>query len=106
MAHLMKIKIGRPLCDFEWNPKEALATALNERERFLINHPHLRSFQDGIDKVLDKAGGGQNRLAVIALLLESKLIELHRHLQSLNAILLRATCPLNGLHHPQAFQPK
>lgn len=71
-----------------WDADQALDRALAERDRFLAQYPKYRAFQNEIDGILDKAGSSENRMAVLALLMESKLIELHGQLQHLNRILM------------------
>ncbi len=71
-----------------WDPEQDLAAALEQRARFLDKHPQYRSFQHEIDGMLDKAGNAENRIAVLALLIEAKLIELHSRFKQLNRILL------------------
>jgi hypothetical protein len=73
-----------------------LADALAEKALFLENHPRYKTFQKEIDKMLDKAGGPENRMAVLAVLMEAKLLELQKELRHLNAILLKTgarECP-------------
>lgn len=45
--------------------------------KFLEEHPHLKSYQDEIEKELDKAGNQHNRLVIINKLLMEKVKELH-----------------------------
>ena len=73
-----------------WNPNQVLAEALAEKAEFLLKHPRHRKFQNEIDRILEKAGSPENRMSVLAMLMEGKLIELHQELKKLNAILLRA----------------
>ena len=56
---------------------------------FLSKHPKHKKFQIEIDGILDKAGSADNRMTVLAMLMEGKLIELQSELKKLNAILLR-----------------
>jgi hypothetical protein len=91
MARRLEVKTKRSSADMHWEPERALAAALAQRSRFLEEHPQHRKFQAEIDRVLEKAGTGENRIAVLAFMMESKLIDLHRHLQHLNGILLRNT---------------
>ena len=72
-----------------WDPERQLAEALAERDGFLEENPQYGEMQREIDRMLDKAGSSQNRMAVLAMLMEAKLIELHGQLKSLNRILLR-----------------
>ncbi len=71
-----------------WDPEQELEAALEQRDRFLDTHPQYASFQREIDGMLDKAGNTENRIAVLALLIEAKLIELQSQLKQLNRILL------------------
>jgi hypothetical protein len=68
-----------------------LADALAERALFLERHPKYKAFQKEINSILDKAGSSENRMAVLSMLMEAKLLELQKELRHLNAILLRAT---------------
>ena len=54
-----------------------LQKALTERDRFLESHPHLRSYQEEIDRLLDQSGNTQGRLAVLGMLMQGKLLEMH-----------------------------
>jgi hypothetical protein len=76
--------------DTNWKSESALARALAEKAEFLNQHPEYREYQEEIDRLLDKAGTMENRMAVLAMLMEGKLIELHQQLQKLNAILIKA----------------
>lgn len=64
-----------------------LHDALAAREQFLKCHPHLRTFQTEIDRVLDKSGGHQGRLAVLGTLIQGKLLQMQHELYKLNEIL-------------------
>ena len=55
-----------------------LHTALRERDAFLQQHPHLKAFQNEIDTLLDKSGNSKNRLAVLAMMIQGKLVELNQ----------------------------
>ena len=68
-------------------PNEALQAALAERDQFLARRPHLKAYQDQIDKVLDKSGNHEGRLAVLGTLMQGKLLEMQAELKKLNAIL-------------------
>ncbi len=56
--------------------QEILEEALNARKQFLKEHPHLQAFQDEIDRILEKTVGFENRMAVLAFMIETKLYEL------------------------------
>ena len=66
---------------------ERLQKALAERERFLEHHPHLRTYQAEIDRVLDKSGDHMGRLAVLGTLMQGKLLEMQKELYRLTEIL-------------------
>ena len=57
--------------------REELEQALKARERFLAEHPALRTLQDEIDRILANAGGPENRIKVLAFFIEKKLCELN-----------------------------
>ena len=58
----------------------ALQKALAERDRFLARHPHLTAYQAEIDRILDKSGDCQGRLAVLGTMMQGKLLEMKREL--------------------------
>jgi len=66
---------------------QRLQKALAKRERYLARHPHLRTYQAEIDRVLDKSGNVQGRLAVIGMLMQGKLIEMQGEFHKLNRLL-------------------
>lgn len=88
MAHQLKLHLRPDQGPKVWNPERALADALAERALFLENHPKYKPFQQEINLLLDKAGSPENRMTVLAVLMEAKLIELHTRLKQLNAILI------------------
>ncbi|MGO9312122.1 MAG: hypothetical protein ACLQBD_00815 [Syntrophobacteraceae bacterium] len=55
---------------------EILEEALKAREQFLKEHPHLQAFQDEIDRIMEKTVGFENRMSVLAFMIEAKLYEL------------------------------
>ena len=88
MAHQLTMHVRADNLKQAWNPSEALAEAMAERAQFLNKHPQYRSFQREIDRLLEKAGHSENRMTVLAVLMEAKLVELHTQLKKLNAILV------------------
>ena len=88
MAHRLHFNKNHRRTAEAWDPEGKLTEALEQRDRFLDKHPQYRSFQREIDGILDKDGSPENRMAVLALLIEGKLIELHGQLKQLNRILL------------------
>ncbi len=93
MARKLKMQIAPEKSQGSWNPQQTLADALAERALFLENHPEYKPFQREINVLLDKAGSPENRMTVLAVLVEAKLIELHEQFKRLNAILVRASAP-------------
>ena len=75
MAHLFSIR----------NDKQA--SALEERDHFLREHPELREFQRKIDDRLRRAGSAHNRLLVIYEMMMDSFPELNARLQEAAAIL-------------------
>lgn len=91
MAHPLQIdQSARRESDFEWNPDQLLAETLAERDQFLEKYPQYRSLQDEIDQLLDKAGSPENRMSVLALLMEAKLIEMQDQFRQLGRLLIAA----------------
>lgn len=89
MANRLRLELSQRCHEAPWHPEKALADALTERAEFLNQHPHYRELQLEIDQLLDKAGSPENRMTVLAMLMEGKLIELHRQLKKLNRILIK-----------------
>jgi len=90
MAHELKRQISPEKEPTSWDPEKVLADALAERALFLESNPQYRSFQREIDMILDKAGTSENRMNVLSMLMEAKLLELHEQFRHLNAILTKA----------------
>ena len=90
MANRVRLPSSRRLDDARWNSETALARAVAEKAEFLNQHPEYQEYQKQIDQLLDKAGSMENRMAVLAMLMEGKLIELHQQLQKLNGVLTGA----------------
>jgi len=88
VAHHLEIKKYQDVTLPGWNPDRLLVDALAERDRFLERYPQYREYQRQIDGMLDRAGSSENRMAVLALLMEAKLIEMHDQLKDLNRLLL------------------
>lgn len=89
MANRLRFELPQRCHDAPWNPEKALADALTEKAEFLNQHPQYRELQKEIDQLLDKAGSSENRMTVLAMLMEGKLIELHRQLKKLNRLLIK-----------------
>ena len=88
MASKFKLQIASEKHPDIWNPDNTLTDALAERDLFLENYPKYKAFQNEINKILDKAGNPENRMAVLAVLMEAKLLELQKELRHLNTILI------------------
>ncbi|MFZ0929070.1 MAG: hypothetical protein WAN11_10745 [Syntrophobacteraceae bacterium] len=69
--------------------QETLEEALKAREQLLKDHPHLQSFQDEIDRILEKTVGFENRMAVLAFMIEAKLYEMRDSIAKLHAATLK-----------------
>ena len=65
-----------------------VAEAIRERDRFLKRYPQYKAYQREIDHLLDEAGPPEKRMAVLAMLMEGKLLEMRDQLQGLNTILI------------------
>jgi hypothetical protein len=61
--------------------------ARKERNRLLKEYPDLREYQKEIDQCLDNAGSAENRMAVLAVMIEAKLKELQDELSHLSFVL-------------------
>jgi dsDNA-specific endonuclease/ATPase MutS2 len=61
--------------------------ARKERDRLLKEYPDLREYQKEIDRCLDNAGSAENRMAVLAVMIEAKLKELQDELSHLSIVL-------------------
>lgn len=64
---------------------QELTEALEERERFLNEHPELAKLQEDIDRRLKNAASDHNRLVVIHDLMMDSFLELDNKLQALVA---------------------
>lgn len=87
MNYSRKIDTKKTAAPSGWDPEKALAEALAERSRFLEMYPQYREFQSDIDKMLDKSGSRSNRMAVLAMLIEGKLVEMSMEFKKLNGII-------------------
>ncbi|MGO9018446.1 MAG: hypothetical protein ACLQVJ_08865 [Syntrophobacteraceae bacterium] len=75
--------------------QEMLEEALKARERLLKEHPHLQSYQDEIDRILEKTVGFENRMAVLAFMIEAKLYEMRDSIAKLHSATLKIQGPFN-----------
>ena len=69
--------------------------ARKERDRLLEEYPYLREYQKEIDRCLDNAGSSENRMAVLAVMIEAKLKELHDELAHLSLVLQEINEPIS-----------
>lgn len=68
-------------------------TARKERDRLLNEYPDLKEFQKKIDSCLDNAGSSENRMAVLAIMIEAKLKELQDELSHLSFLMRQFKIP-------------
>jgi hypothetical protein len=69
--------------------------ARKERDRLLEEYPYLREYQKEIDRCLDNAGSSENRMAVLAVMIEARLKELHDELAHLSFVLQEINEPIS-----------
>ncbi len=74
-----------------WDSEQALVRALYERDRFLEMNPQYMDFQREIDYIMSKAGNTENRMTVLAMLMEEKMGQLNKQFQKLSRVLLEKT---------------
>ena len=77
----------------ELTSNERLQKALSDRERYLEQNPRLRAYQAEIDRLLDNSGNSQGRMAVLATLMQGKLLELQKELCALTEVILKTSKP-------------
>jgi hypothetical protein len=87
MAYGTKFETNKASVPSGWDHEKALAEALAERSRFLEKNPRYREFQSDIDKMLDKSGSRSNRMVVLAMLIEGKLVEMSQEFKRIQGIL-------------------
>ncbi len=71
-------------------------TARKERDRLLNEHPDLKEFQKKIDRCLDNAGGSENRMAVLGIMIEAKLKDLRDELSHLSFLMRQFKTPIHA----------
>jgi dsDNA-specific endonuclease/ATPase MutS2 len=64
------------------------------RDRLLKENPGLKEYQKEIDRCLDNAGSAENRMAVLAVMIEAKLKELQDELSHLSFVLQEIVTPV------------
>jgi dsDNA-specific endonuclease/ATPase MutS2 len=67
--------------------------ARQERDHLLNEHPDLKEFQKKIDRCLDNAGSSENRMAVLGIMIETKLKELQDELSHLSFLMRKFKTP-------------
>lgn len=87
MDYSRKIDTKKASAPSNWDHEKALAEALAERSRFLEMYPQYQEFQSDIDKMLDKSGSRSNRMVVLAMLIEGKLVEMSQEFKKLQGVL-------------------
>ena len=66
---------------------EQLQMAIAARDRFLERNQGLRVYQSEIDRLLEKSGDCHGRMAVLGMLMQSKLLELQKELSKLSDLM-------------------
>ena len=89
MAHKLTIENRAEATELSWDAESALADAIAERSQFLEKNPQHREYQSEIDMILDKAGTSDNRMTVLAMLIEGKLIEMSQQFRKLSGIVVK-----------------
>jgi hypothetical protein len=69
------------------NDRDILAQALRARDSFLRDHPELMGLQEEIDRLMERAGTRENRMAVLQIIMGAKLQELQQEMLKLLQIL-------------------
>jgi len=69
---------------------QTLEEALKAREQFLKEHPDLQPFQNEIDRIMEKTVGFENRMSVLAFMIQTKLFELRDSITALRSATLKA----------------
>ena len=57
--------------------------AIEKRDQFLSEHPHLQKYQEEIDRRLNGAGSSDNRIAILSMMMREKTDELRENCISL-----------------------
>ncbi len=58
-------------------------SASHELEHLLKTHPDLSGLQDEVERLLRNSGAFENRMAVLGLMIEAKLLELRNRISHL-----------------------
>jgi len=66
---------------------ERLQAAIDARDRYLANHPHLAAYQAEIDRIMDNSGNREGRMAVLGTLIQGKMLEMKNELEKLMGLL-------------------
>jgi hypothetical protein len=69
------------------NDRDILARALRERDSFLMAHPELMGLQEEIDRLMERAGTSENRMAVLQIMMGARLQKLQQEMLKLLQIL-------------------
>ncbi len=65
--------------------RPTLEEALEARKEFLNDYPFMRAYQAEIDRTLENTVGFENRVAVIGMMMESKIYQLRDSIAQLRA---------------------
>ncbi len=60
--------------------------AVDDRDKFLEEHPELEEFQKEIEKEMRNAGSYKNRAAVLKTMMDKRMLELKQNLLNLQKI--------------------
>lgn len=88
----------------EMSHQEILEEAIRARDRFLEEQPHLRPYQDEIDRILGKTAGFENRMSVLALMIEAKLYELKDSIEDLRTAIIKMKETFDPVKIKNAYQ--
>lgn len=75
---------------------EKLDRAIRERDLFLEKNPHMEKYQREIDRHMRGAGSSENRMAILAMMMNAKLMELQEQCKALVAQAGRMEKALKG----------
>ena len=75
---------------------EKLEKAIKERDRFLERNPHMKRYQREIDHRMKGAGSFENRMAILSMMMNAKLMELHEQCKALVVHVHRLEKALEG----------
>lgn len=66
-----------------------LEEAIAERDAYLEEKPHLKDYQEEVDRVLDGSGDSRGRMASLSMLIQCKMVELQEELLTLSKVVCK-----------------